>query len=94
MNSRSNDRGWICISDNNRPGNLSLRICSCDLIQVEAAFEKFSKKVEEVDALIKSRNADPSLKNRNGPTKVPYELLRPTSGSGLTNRGIPNSVSI
>jgi len=62
--------------------------------KVEAAFAKFSKKIEEIDALIKSRNADPSLKNRNGPTKVPYELLRPMSGSGLTNKGIPNSVSI
>lgn len=62
-----------------------------------AAFEKFSQKVEEVDALIKSRNADPSLKNRNGPVKVPYELLRPLGVSkegGLTNKGIPNSVSI
>ncbi|KAG0504836.1 hypothetical protein M758_N014600 [Ceratodon purpureus] len=68
-----------------------------DWIQVLAAFDSFSKKVEEIDALIKSRNANPSLKNRNGPVKVPYELLRPLGVSkqgGLTNKGIPNSISI
>ncbi|KAG0504364.1 hypothetical protein KC19_11G077300 [Ceratodon purpureus] len=68
-----------------------------DNSKVLAAFDSFSKKVEEIDALIKSRNANPSLKNRNGPVKVPYELLRPLGVSkegGLTNKGIPNSISI
>jgi hypothetical protein len=68
-----------------------------DWIQVLGAFAEFSKKVEEVDALIKARNADPSLKNRNGPVKVPYELLRPRGcpkEGGLTNMGVPNSISI
>lgn len=61
---------------------------------VLAAFAKFGKKVDEIDALIKARNADPSLKHRNGPVAVPYELLRPKSSDGLTNKGIPNSISI
>lgn len=62
--------------------------------QVLATFVKFREKVDEIDALIKSRNADPSLKHRNGATKVAYELLQPKSGNGLTNKGIPNSISI
>jgi hypothetical protein len=68
-----------------------------DTPKVLGAFAEFSKKVEEVDALIKARNADPSLKNRNGPVKVPYELLRPRGcpkEGGLTNMGVPNSISI
>lgn len=62
--------------------------------RVKAAFKKFSTRIEEISALIKSRNKDPANKNRLGAVKVPYELLQPKSGPGLTNKGIPNSVSI
>ncbi|CAK9877709.1 unnamed protein product [Sphagnum jensenii] len=62
--------------------------------QILAAFAKYSMNITAVDGLINRRNADKTLKNRSGPVKLEYELLRPTSGEGLTGRGVPNSVSI
>ncbi|KAG0619453.1 hypothetical protein M758_4G141400 [Ceratodon purpureus] len=61
---------------------------------VLAAFAKFSGKVNDIEDLIHSRNADKSLKNRSGLVQLPYELLLPTSTPGLTGKGVPNSVSI
>ncbi|KAL2942038.1 putative linoleate 9S-lipoxygenase 5 [Bienertia sinuspersici] len=58
------------------------------------AFEKFGKKLEEIEDKILERNKDGRWKNRVGPVKVPYTLLYPTSDAGLTGRGIPNSTSI
>lgn len=58
------------------------------------AFEKFGRKLAEIEDGIISRNSDKSLKNRVGPVKMPYLLLFPTSEGGLTGKGIPNSVSI
>ncbi|KAL5566067.1 hypothetical protein UlMin_029231 [Ulmus minor] len=58
------------------------------------AFEKFGKKLAEVEKRIMNRNNDEKLKNRVGPVKFPYTLLCPTSEEGLTARGIPNSISI
>ncbi|XP_021817422.1 probable linoleate 9S-lipoxygenase 5 [Prunus avium] len=58
------------------------------------AFDKFGKKLAEIEDRITSMNNDEKLKNRVGPVKVPYTLLFPTSEGGLTGRGIPNSVSI
>ncbi|XP_030505305.2 probable linoleate 9S-lipoxygenase 5 [Cannabis sativa] len=58
------------------------------------AFERFGKKLDVIGNRIMSRNTDPNLKNRVGPVKFPYTLLYPTSGKGLTSKGIPNSVSI
>ncbi|TQD79792.1 hypothetical protein C1H46_034655 [Malus baccata] len=58
------------------------------------AFDKFGKKLAEIEDRITSMNNDAKLKNRVGPVKVPYTLLFPTSGGGLTGKGIPNSVSI
>lgn len=58
------------------------------------AFEKFGEKVKEIEKKIDARNEDESLKNRNGPVKMPYTSLFPTSVGGVTGRGIPNSVSI
>nr|ABF66650.1 lipoxygenase-4 [Physcomitrium patens] len=62
--------------------------------RVKGVFKRFSKRVDEICNLIQGRNADPKNKNRNGPVKVPYELLYPKSGPGLTNKGVPNSISI
>lgn len=62
--------------------------------RVLAAFATFSAKMNDVESLINSRNADPSLKNRSGPVQLPYELLLPTSTPGLTGKGVPNSISI
>ncbi|GJV06661.1 probable linoleate 9S-lipoxygenase 5 [Tanacetum coccineum] len=58
------------------------------------AFEKFGKKLRDIEARIVQRNTDVSLKNRVGTVDVPYTLLYPSSKEGLSGMGIPNSVSI
>ncbi|KAF5786360.1 putative linoleate 9S-lipoxygenase [Helianthus annuus] len=63
------------------------------------AFERFGKRLVEIEGGIMERNNDECLKNRNGPVKVPYTLLYPntsdyTREGGLTGKGIPNSISI
>ncbi|CAK8544657.1 unnamed protein product [Lathyrus sativus] len=58
------------------------------------AFEKFGKKLKEIEERIVAMNGDVSLKNRVGQVKVPYTLLYPTGENGLSGKGIPNSVSI
>ncbi|KAI8027473.1 putative linoleate 9S-lipoxygenase 5 [Camellia lanceoleosa] len=58
------------------------------------AFERFGKKLTEIEAKITRMNEDEKMRNRVGPAQVPYTLLFPTSGVGLTGKGIPNSVSI
>ncbi|KAF5463411.1 hypothetical protein F2P56_019328 [Juglans regia] len=58
------------------------------------SFEKFGKKLAEIEDRIISMNNDKQWKNRVGPVKLPYTLLYPTSEGGLTGKGIPNSVSI
>ncbi|KAL3676575.1 hypothetical protein R1sor_026523 [Riccia sorocarpa] len=64
--------------------------------EIKAAFAEFSAKMEELQRIFEERNGDPSLLNRTaGPAKLPYTLLYPHSEeSGLTNRGVPYSVSI
>ncbi|KAG8097882.1 hypothetical protein GUJ93_ZPchr0013g34242 [Zizania palustris] len=64
-------------------------------------FKRFGSRLVEIENRINTMNADPALKNRNGPVKVPYMLLYPNTsdatgekGQGLTAMGIPNSVSI
>ncbi|GKV42758.1 hypothetical protein SLEP1_g50132 [Rubroshorea leprosula] len=64
-----------------------------------AAFDRFRKKLAEIEHKINDRNEDDRMKNRKGPVQVPYTLLYPcTSGdsknAGLTGKGIPNSISI
>lgn len=58
------------------------------------AFVEFGDRLVKIEEGIVKRNSDVGLKNRVGPVKVPYMLLFPRSGGGLTGRGIPNSVSI
>ncbi|XP_030959758.1 probable linoleate 9S-lipoxygenase 5 [Quercus lobata] len=58
------------------------------------AFDRFGKKLAEIEDRIVTMNNDEKWKNRVGPVKVPYTLLYPTSEGGLTGKGIPNSVSI
>lgn len=58
------------------------------------AFDKFGKKLAEIEERIMAMNDDVMLKNRVGPVKMPYTLLYPTSEGGLTGKGIPNSVAI
>ncbi|KAI9196245.1 hypothetical protein LWI28_022251 [Acer negundo] len=64
-----------------------------------AAFERFGKKLVEIENRIIEMNNDKRLKNRVGPVNVPYTLLYPNTSDysregGLTGKGIPNSVSI
>lgn len=62
--------------------------------KIKNSFEKFSARLEEIEDIIKKRNKDARLRNRHGAGIPPYELLLPTSGPGVTGRGIPNSISI
>ncbi|XVE85266.1 hypothetical protein DITRI_Ditri17bG0078400 [Diplodiscus trichospermus] len=62
--------------------------------QVLKMFDNFSAKLGETEETINKRNKDVRLKNRTGAGVPPYELLLPSSGPGVTGRGIPNSVSI
>ncbi|CAI9303356.1 unnamed protein product [Lactuca saligna] len=58
------------------------------------AFEKFGKKMKEIEDKIEKMNKDKRLKNRVGPVNVPFTLLYPTGEEGLKGKGIPNSTSI
>ncbi|KAD2249707.1 hypothetical protein E3N88_41548 [Mikania micrantha] len=61
---------------------------------IKTAFEEFRGRLNELEAIIDSRNNDPNLKNRSGAGLVPYQLLKPYSDKGVTGRGVPNSISI
>lgn len=61
---------------------------------INAAFERFHGRLMEIEGIIDARNADTDLKNRSGAGVVPYELLKPYSGPGVTGKGVPNSISI
>ncbi|MCD7466629.1 hypothetical protein HAX54_003476 [Datura stramonium] len=61
---------------------------------INAAFEIFSGKLKELERIIDARNDDGNLRNRNGAGVVPYELLKPSSGPGITGKGVPYSISI
>ncbi|XP_071716401.1 probable linoleate 9S-lipoxygenase 5 [Rutidosis leptorrhynchoides] len=63
------------------------------------AFERFGKKLVDIERKILERNKKPELKNRTGPIQFPYTLLYPSTSDftregGLTGKGIPNSISI
>lgn len=66
---------------------------TCDTQPLEA-LKKFNAQLEKIEKKILERNNDPKLKNRVGPAMLPFTLLCPSSGAGITGRGIPNSVSI
>lgn len=70
-----------------------------DDVWVKQRFEQFAEELKEVDRRIVERNADPKLKNRQGPSNIPYKLLGPAvsnvkSCQGITAVGIPNSISM
>ncbi|XP_057960486.1 probable linoleate 9S-lipoxygenase 5 [Malania oleifera] len=58
------------------------------------AFERFGKRLGEIENRITEMNDDTRWKNRVGPVNMPYTLLFPSSEVGLTGKGIPNSTSI
>ncbi|KAK8984309.1 hypothetical protein V6N11_029625 [Hibiscus sabdariffa] len=58
-----------------------------------AAFERFGKKLVEIEKRIMERNSDGRLKNRAGPVKMPYMLMYPNTSDysregGLTGKGL------
>ncbi|KAJ9555751.1 hypothetical protein OSB04_010365 [Centaurea solstitialis] len=61
---------------------------------IKEAYDVFSGRLKELEGIIDSRNGDPELPNRSGAGLVPYTLLKPYSGHGVTGKGVPNSVSI
>ncbi|CAK8566860.1 unnamed protein product [Lathyrus sativus] len=61
---------------------------------IKAAFEKFHRRLKEIEDIIDSRNENKNLKNRNGAGIMPYESLKPFSGPGITGKGVPYSISI
>lgn len=68
-------------------------------VEPRQSFQRFHDRLVDIENRIVERNSDSRWKNRNGPVKVPYMLLYPNasgdnSESGLTGKGIPNSVSI
>ncbi|GLT82869.1 hypothetical protein SLE2022_012020 [Rubroshorea leprosula] len=62
--------------------------------EITEAFYKFSMEIRRIEKEIEKRNADPNLRNRCGAGITPYELLIPSSGPGVTGRGVPNSITV
>ncbi|KAH7518761.1 hypothetical protein FEM48_Zijuj09G0205400 [Ziziphus jujuba var. spinosa] len=67
--------------------------------EVGKRFDKFSKELKQIEKRITERNRNPNLKNRRGPSGIPYTLLYPDTSNvelkgGITGKGIPNSISI
>jgi len=58
------------------------------------AFERFGEKLAQIGERIVTMNNDGKHRNRVGPVNMPYTLLYPSSKTGLTGMGIPNSVAI
>ncbi|PIM98369.1 Linoleate 13S-lipoxygenase [Handroanthus impetiginosus] len=61
--------------------------------EILEAFYRFSVEMKTIEQEIERRNSDPTLRNRCGDKIFPFELLIPSSESGTTSRGIPNSVT-
>ncbi|KAG4917949.1 hypothetical protein JHK82_055406 [Glycine max] len=61
---------------------------------IKVAFERFNRRLKEIEGIIDSRNGNSNLKNRHGAGIMPYELLKPFSGPGVTGKGVPYSISI
>ncbi|KAK9072572.1 hypothetical protein SSX86_009007 [Deinandra increscens subsp. villosa] len=62
--------------------------------RIKECYEVFAGRLKELEEIIDGRNADVSLKNRNGVGVPPYQLLKPLSKPGVTGMGVPNSISI
>ncbi|KAJ6324026.1 hypothetical protein OIU76_011348 [Salix suchowensis] len=58
-----------------------------------AAFERFGRKLVEIENKIMDMNNDKRWKNKVGPVQVPYTLLF-LNTTDYTGKGIPSSVSI
>ncbi|XP_060967000.1 lipoxygenase 2, chloroplastic [Cannabis sativa] len=58
------------------------------------SFKKFQQRIKKIEDIIDERNDDENLKNRHGAGILPYEFLKPFSEKGITNKGVPYSISI
>ncbi|KAM3371265.1 hypothetical protein ACQJBY_018577 [Aegilops geniculata] len=59
------------------------------------ALLEFNAKLDAVAEAVKKRNADGTLRNRNGPVEVPYTLLAPRADPAAPHvGGIPNSIAV
>ncbi|KAL1086022.1 hypothetical protein V6Z11_D08G089400, partial [Gossypium hirsutum] len=56
---------------------------------IKAAFEKLNGRLKEIEGIIDERNTNSNLKNRNGAGIMPYELLKPYFGPGVTGKAVP-----
>ncbi|XP_051142254.1 linoleate 13S-lipoxygenase 3-1, chloroplastic-like [Andrographis paniculata] len=61
--------------------------------EILEAFDEFSMDMKSIEEEIVRRNSDSGLRNRCGGGAFPFELLIPSSESGTTSRGVPNSVT-
>ncbi|XP_059438696.1 linoleate 13S-lipoxygenase 3-1, chloroplastic-like [Corylus avellana] len=62
--------------------------------EIIEAFYRFSMEIRKIEKEIEKRNSDINLRNRCGAGITPYELLIPSSGPGVTCRGVPNSITV
>ncbi|KAK7828132.1 linoleate 13s-lipoxygenase 3-1 [Quercus suber] len=62
--------------------------------EILKAFYRFSMEIRRIEKEIEKKNSDISLRNRCGARNSPYELLIPSSGPGVTCRGVPNSITV
>jgi hypothetical protein len=54
--------------------------------KAQEAFMRFGTRLTEIEKRVMTMNADPRLKNRNGPAKFPYTLLYPQHLSSRSQR--------
>lgn len=62
--------------------------------EVLEGYEEFAAEMERIEEEIGRRNGDSEKRHRCGAGVLGYELLVPSSGPGVTARGVPNSISI
>lgn len=90
-----------CLQNFNRKLESEIKPCSkppCSFAQdprALTAHESFLAALKKLDDDITARNASGSkIRSASGTRGLPYELLRPHSGEGVTSRGVPCSTSI
>ncbi|ONM35730.1 Linoleate 9S-lipoxygenase 1 [Zea mays] len=67
--------------------------------KAQEAFKRFGARLTEIEKRVEAMNKDPRFKNRYSAAQFPYTLLFPNTSdkgdnTGVTAKGIPNSISI
>ena len=57
--------------------------------EIIQAFHRFSVEIRRIEKEIEKRNADPSCRNR-----CRAGMLIPSSGPGVTSKGVPNCITL